>query len=236
MASPPSERALQAYARLAGFLYLFVMAAFVVPFVITNSLDAEGDFIRTAQNVVQSEFLYRIAIAINLAGVLAILFLSGAFYALLRTVDPNLAAIALSLRVVEAAFMGLTAMIRIPAMDNYAAAAAGAEGREALHLLLFSAVNAAHLFAFASVSLGSTIFFCLFFKARYIPRLLAGFGVLASLLLGVLAFALILVPDRLSGFEMMAMAPLGIAEVTTGIWLLFAGASFKHARRTGILN
>ena len=225
MSDVPSERTLQVYARLAGFLYLFVMAAFVAPFIITNSLGVDGDFGQTASNIMASEFLYRLAIAIMLLGVVGIVLLSGAFFALLQHVDPRLAAIALSLRVVEAVFMGLSAMLRLPALDNYAAAVAGAQDREAFHQLMFSAVNAGSTIAFASLSVGSAIFFYLFFKSRFIPRLLAGFGVLASLLLGALAFALIIVPSQLAGLEMIGMLPLGAAEVATGLWLLIAGAN-----------
>lgn len=229
MTSAPTEKALQLYARLGGFLYLFVMAAFVIPFVITGSLAAPGDFAQTARNVVEAESLYRISLGISLAGVVAIILLSGAFYALLRTVDPSLAAVALALRAAEAVFMGVTVMVRVPALTNYVAAGDDPAGREALHRLMFSAVDAATNIAFAFLALGSTIFFYLFFKSRYIPRLLSGFGMLASVLLGGLAFALVIVPDRLSGFEMAAMLPLGIAEVTTGLWLLLAGVSVKHA-------
>lgn len=231
MANSPSERSLQAYARLAGFLYLFVMAAFVAPFVITNSLGADGDFAQTASNIMASEFLYRLAIAITLLGVIGIVLLSGAFYALFQHIDPRLAAIALSLRVVEAVFMGLSAMLRLPALDNYSATVAGAQDREAFHQLLFSAVNAGSIIAFASLSVGSAIFFYLFFKSRFIPRPLAGFGVLASLLLGALAFALILIPSRLGGMEMLGMLPLGVAEVATGLWLLVAGANLNAHRK-----
>ena len=229
MSNVPTDKALQTYARLAGLLYLFVMAAFVIPFVITGSLAAPDNFAQTARNVVGSEFLYRCALAINLMGVIAVVLLSGAFYALLRGVSPGLAATALALRVVEAAFMGFAVLVRFPALDNYAAASEGAGSREALHQLMFSAVNAATIIGFACVSVGSALFFYLFFKARYIPRALAGFGVFASLSLGVLAFALILIPDQLAGLEMAAMLPLGVAEVTTGLWLLIAGVNLKHA-------
>lgn len=231
MANSPSERSLQVYARLAGFLYLFVMAAFVAPFVITNSLGVDGDFAQTASNIMASEFLYRLAIAITLLGVIGIVLLSGAFYALFQHINPRLAAIALSLRVVEAVFMGLGAMLRLPALDNYAAAVAGGQDREAFHLLMFSAVNAGSIIAFASLSVGSAIFFYLFFKSRFIPRWLAGFGVLASVSLGALAVALVLVPGQLVGLEMAAMLPLGIAEVTTGFWLLVAGANLSARRQ-----
>lgn len=195
MTSAPAEKALHFYARLGGFLYLFVMAAFVIPFVITGSLAAPGDFAQTARNVVEAESLYRISLGISLAGVVAIILLSGAFYALLRTVDPGLAATALALRAAEAVFMGVTVMVRFPALTNYIAAGDDPAGREALHRLMFSAVDAATNIAFAFLALGSTLFFYLFFKSRYIPRLLSGFGMLASVLLGGLAFALVIVPS-----------------------------------------
>jgi hypothetical protein len=207
------------------------MAAFVAPFVIADALSADGDFARTARSIMASEFLYRLAIAMTLLGVIGIVLLSGALYALLRHVDPNLAAIALSLRVVEAVFMGLGAMLRFPALDNYAAAVRGETGRAALHQLVFSAVNAGSVIAFACLSVGSALYFFLLFRARFIPRLLAGFGMLASMLLGALAFALILIPKQLEGLEMIGMLPLGIVEVTTGFWLLIAGANL-NAHRT----
>ena len=115
-------------------------------------------------------------------------------------------------------------------MTNYAAASESPAGSEALHRLIFSTIDAATNIAFAFLAIGSFLFFYLFFKGRYLPRLLSGFGMLASVLLGALAFALVLVPDRLAGLEMMAMLPLGVAEVTTGLWLLLAGVSLKHAR------
>ena len=231
MTNNPTEKALQAYARLAGFLYLFVMAAFVIPFVITGSLSAPGDFAQTARNVMASEFLYRSALAIFVLGVVAIILLSGAFYALFRAIDPSLAVIALALRIVEAVFMGVGVVLRFAALDNYAGAGDTLGNREAFHQLIFSAVDATYNIGFACVSLGSTLFFYLFFKSRYIPRALAGFGVLASLLLGVSTFAVVLIPERMAGLEMIAMAPLGIAEVTTGLWLLIAGVNLKHDRR-----
>lgn len=230
MSNEPTPKTLQTYARLAGFLYLFVMAAFVIPFVITGSLAATDNFAQTARDVMAAEFLYRGALAINLTGVIAVILLSGTFYALLRSVSPGLAAMALALRTAEAVFMGIAVMLRFPALDNYAAALEGGEHREALHQLIFSAFNGATLIGFACVSLGSALFFYLFFKSRYIPRPLAGFGLLASLLLGALAFALILIPDQLAGFEMAAMLPLGIAEIGTGLWLLIAGANLRYAQ------
>lgn len=231
MTNTPTEKALQAYARLAGFLYLFVMAAFVIPFVITGSLSAPGDFAQTAHNVMASEFLYRSALAIFMLGVVGIILLSGAFYALFRAIDPSLAVIALALRIVEAVFMGVGVVLRFSALDNYAGAADALGNREALHQLIFSAVGATYNVGFACLSLGSTLFFYLFFRSRYIPRALAGFGVLASLLLGVSTFAVVLIPARMAGLEMIAMAPLGIAEVTTGLWLLIAGVNLKHSTR-----
>lgn len=228
MTDTESTKALQVWARRAGFLYLFVMAAFVVPFLISGSLSAPGNFEQTARNVVGAELAYRIGIGITLAGVIAIVLLSGAFYALLRSVNQHLAAIALALRSLEAVFMGMTVMLRIPALTNYAAAANGLSNREAPHKLLFSAIDAATSIAFAFLAVGSALFFYLLFKAHYIPRWLSGFGVFASMLLGVLAFFLIVAPGQLAGFEMAGMLPLGLAEITTGLWLLIAGVNVKH--------
>ena len=73
--------------------------------------------------------------------------------------------------------------------------------------------------------LRSTTTFCyLWFKSGFVPRALAGFGVVASLLMGVCAYSLIIFS------ELAAIVPVGIYgdpiflfELTIGGWLVFKG-------------
>jgi Domain of unknown function (DUF4386) len=226
------KKSLRGYARLAGFMYLFVMAAFIAPFVVLSSFTAPGDFAQTAQNIAASEHLYRVAASIELIGAAAIILLSGALYALLKSVDSNLALFALFWRALEATLLSAVAVIRFAALENYTDTTNDLGVRELLRDLMSSGIVAASYIAFVCLAAGSAIFFYLLFKSRYIPRLLAAFGVLASVLMSVFAFAHLLVPEQAAALGALGMAPMGIAEIGTGLWLLIFGANFKHWNNT----
>jgi hypothetical protein len=227
-----SDGILQAYARLAGFMYLAVMAAFIAPFAMLQSLAVPGDFARTAANVAAAEPIYRAALSIQTFGCVGIVLLSGALYAVLCRVDARLALLALVWRAGEAILLAVGAIIRFAVLKNYIATVggAGAVEREALHELMSSAVGASSYVAFIFLALGSIVFFYLFFRSRLIPRALSGFAMLASLLMLALAFAYLFAPDAVAGVGMTGMAPMFVAEVGVGLWLLIGGVSRRHAR------
>jgi hypothetical protein len=72
-------------------------------------------------------------------------------------------------------------------------------------------------------SVGSAIFFYLFLKAAYIPRIVATWGVLASLVVGAAFIASLVLPQPAGPLLGIGGAPIGIAELSTGLWLLSRG-------------
>ena len=71
----------------------------------------------------------------------------------------------------------------------------------------------------------TVVFFWLLLKSRFIPRLISGFGIFASCLVTVLGFANLIVP-RYSALLASGWFPILIAEVATGLWLLWRDADF----------
>jgi hypothetical protein len=72
--------------------------------------------------------------------------------------------------------------------------------------------------------LASTVCAWLWWKSGYIPRALAGFGVIGSAWCVVCAFGFLIVPDfdktvNLWWFD----SPLGLFEMATSVWLLVKG-------------
>ena len=204
------------------------MAAFVTPVAIISGFAAPGDFAQTAENVLASETLYRAALALWVFGVAGIILLGGSLYALLRQVSADLALVALLLRVAEAAFLGVGVIIRFAVLKNYAGAATDPSAAESLHQLMSSAIGASSYVSFVCLSAGSTSLFFLLLRSRYLPRALAGFGVLASVLLSAASFAYLLFPQQVASLGMVVLAPMFIAEVGAGCWLLIAGANIKY--------
>jgi hypothetical protein len=99
-----------------------------------------------------------------------------------------------------------------------------ADRLQALARLDFFANSDAYYVGLPFYGLASTVCAWLWWKSRYIPRALAGLGVIASAWCVACAFAYIIVPDfdktlNLWWFD----SPLAIFELVTSFWLLFRG-------------
>jgi len=126
----------------------------------------------------------------------------------------SVTAVAFSARLVEAS-LGI-----ISTLTGFAAV--GVElmrlrlGRDLLDLARWNGRTTFAAFAF---TIGSTIFFYLFVKSAYIPRILSWLGLFAS----VLAFSACLTHLLRPAFPSMTMyawLPMLLAETSTGLWLI----------------
>jgi hypothetical protein len=216
-------------------LYLVQMAAGVFAEVfVRGSLVVRGDPAQTAQNIIDSERFFRLGIASDLVCYTAVLVATWALYVLLRSVDRNLAVLAVLLRLMELALhfnvttQSLTAL-RLLSGADYLQAIDTAE-LQSLAQLAIGVQGAGMNTGFVLLGLGSAVFAWLFFKSRYIPRILAGWGVFASLLLSAYAFTVILFP-RAAALQIVPMLPMGIYEVSLGLWLLLKGVRLAEPNR-----
>jgi len=75
---------------------------------------------------------------------------------------------------------------------------------------------------------GSTLFFLLFLRSRYLPRALAGFGIFTSALLVAMAVVVFVFPQRTNELKLFGVPSL-LTEVATALWLLLKGL---HPRAT----
>ena len=71
-------------------------------------------------------------------------------------------------------------------------------------------------------SIGSLIFFYLFLKSKYIPKIISVFGIFASVMVTAVGSAMLISPN-LAGVIQFGWLPMIIAEIATGVWLLFKG-------------
>lgn len=227
-----SKQVSHTYARLAGFLYIAVMASFIAPYVITSGIVVPGDYARSADNVAASETLYRVALTIQLLGCAAIMLLSGALSALLAPVNLFLALVAMAWRIGEALLLSFVVALRFATLGNYlqAAGGGGTIDHESLHRVLTSGAGAASYAAFAFLALGSIAYFYLLYKSQFIPRPLSGFGILASAAMLVLACAYLVFPAQVSSIGLAGMAPMFLAEIAIGLWLLINGVNLRYWR------
>jgi hypothetical protein len=74
------------------------------------------------------------------------------------------------------------------------------------------------------------VFSYLFFKSKYIPRILASFGILSFALIFIHALMYILAPEyaTIPINQVLFWAPSGLFEIIIGLWLLFKGINVQQ--------
>lgn len=232
MEDSATERTQRMYARVAGFLFLWLIITGVAGMLTISHIVGSGTFTETAKRVVASERLYRVALCSELIETLSALLLAFALFVTLKPVDKLLAQMAMYWRLGES-FIGCVGTIfgfvklRLY-VSPQSIGALGTDQTQALMDLLRHVGNASYNIGAMCFSIGSILFFYLFFKSRYIPRTLSAFGVFASVIVTIICFGSLIFPEHAATLQ-YGWAPMAIAEVTTGIWLMLFAVK-THAR------
>jgi hypothetical protein len=217
-----TERTQRIYARVAGFLFLWLIIAGLAGELTISHIAGSGTFAETAKRVVASKHLYRAALSSELIETLSAVLLAFALYVTLKPVDKLLAQVAMYWRLGEA-FIGGVGMIdgfvRLHLYSSQSIGALGTDQSQALVDLTRNAGFASYNISAIFFSVGSILFCYLFFKSRYIPRILSAFGVFASVVVTIMCFGSLIFPEY-SAMLQYGWAPMAIAEVTTGFWLM----------------
>ena len=215
------KRSLQRWARFAGFLYLFILAAFVAPMLSLGSIGVAGDFARTAQNATDAELLYRLSLASQLIGAVAVILLAWVLWVLLRRVNPELAMLALVFRAGEGILIGPNMAIKFAQLANYTG-----PRDAATHAVLRGEYVASFNIYLIYWGVGSAIFFWLFYRSRFVPRWLAGYSLVAVALssVSIIAWGPLLAPQQSAAVPLWLWGLLGGFELAMGLWLLLRGA------------
>jgi hypothetical protein len=218
-------------ARVGGFTFLLAMAIVVLAnYGINFRLIVPGNAVDTARNIMSHQTLYRLNIACNLLYVVNVVVLLAALYVILKPVSRNLALVATFCRLVFALMWGVNALNMLGALrllgDAPYLPVFEADQLQTLARLHIAASFDAYYVGLPFWGLASTVCSYLWFKSRYIPRVLAASGMISSAWCVICAFAFIVFPHfdatvNAYWFDM----PMVIFEMALGLWLLFKGLS-----------
>ena len=216
------------YARVAGFIYLFAMALGIFSQVfVLGRIIVPGDAAATANNLLASEGLFRLGIAIDVITFVSDVVIAWAFYELLKSVDQGLALLGAFLRIADGAILAVTTFNGLITLHLLSGVgylhAFDASQLQSLARLFVSARGVGFDVGFVFLGLGSTVFAYLLFKSRYVPRALAGWGIFSSLALAIGSLAVILFPWFAANASMIYMVPMFFYEVPLGLWFLIKG-------------
>jgi hypothetical protein len=147
-------------------------------------------------------------------------------YVVLEPVNKRLAQLALCLRL-GASFVGAASlMLRVAQARLYSASATeGLFTTEQLRTLVSVMTRAASEgveVAWMFQGAGSTLFFLLFLRSRYLPGALARFGIAGTAVLVPISAVMFVYPQYIAQLKLVLLPGL-VAEVATAIWLLVKG-------------
>lgn len=220
-----SNNSIQQSAKTAGFVYLLIIVTSILSMIFGPfKLIVEDDTLATINNIATNQILFRIGAAYDLLMFIGVIILSVALYAVLKTVNRTVALTALISRIGEALIGSLTVICSITILylinTNHSS-----ESTKKTVELLFEVKDSIMNVVFAFLGFGSVLFCALFYYSRFIPRWLAGFGILAFLLVFAESLLVLLFNTEST---VVTGAPAIVFEITIGIWLLFKGVKTDY--------
>lgn len=210
--------------RLLGAAFLFVVLTSLTSGVLLTSAVGSGGISDTLVNITNNLNLMQISILDGLVNSTGIVALAVLLYVVLNKQDKIMARVALGLWLAEAIFfaimqLGLLAMIPL-SQDFVAAGAPTGSFYQTLGGFLYNTVYnqgmAIHMWFYCT---GGLLWYYLFYRSKYIPRIIPLFGLLA------VALGLAAVVFQLLGYDVPILLSLPILpfELAIGGWLLFKG-------------
>ena len=228
----------QKAARIAGFAYLFFTIGSTLHFAFIDSkliasrnISVITDFIKT------NELQFRIGIVGDLIIFVNGTILSLALYIILKTVNRNLALFALLMFLIQATLAvvieltSFTVLLLLNGEDYLSVF--NTDQLKALVGLFLNVRAAGWVIVGIFVGLGSIVYFYLFYKSKYIPRILALFAIFSFLLTLIWASVKIIVPGyaampMVEVIETVFYMPVFLFQLTIGIWLIIKGINTRQ--------
>lgn len=225
---PSIDQSQRNAARAVGAVYLITnQLAWFAEFHVRGKLIDYGSIAQTIANITAHQQLFRLGLSCELLTFVCDLIIIVGLYVILKPINRTIALLGIACRLIETAVVGIMTLttfdvLRLLSDANYL------KGLEPTHLqaligLALGAHDAGYNVGFLFFGVGSTAFAYLWFKSRYISRVLAVWGILGGILTAASTFVYTLSPHLASVVEPACFIPIGTFELIVGFWLLFWG-------------
>lgn len=215
-------------ARAVGLAYIVTNAlAYFAEFHVRARLFDYQSAAATTANLISSQRLFRLGLAADLLTfALDVIIIVGS-YLILRPVNRSLAIFGLAWRLVETAVVAVMAIntfniLTLVSGSDYLRALPAAH-LQAMVRMAIDSHNAGYNVGFLFFGLGSGAFCVAWYRSRYVPRALAAWGVLGSILAAASTFVYTLSPALAGIVEPACFVPIGTFELILGFWLAIGG-------------
>jgi hypothetical protein len=211
------------YARLAGILFVGAIIVAIGGGAILSNIAGNGTFAQTAARIAASERLYRVALSSVVMVTLSSALLAFALYVTLKPVNHLLAQLGMIFSLGDSFLALVVRMCSFVRLHLYASArdaGAGSISGEPLSDLIRTIAATTENIGGICFGIGSCLFFYLFFKSRYIPRVISVFGLVAAVIWTGLYFANLVFPEHRALFQYICFPPMALTEIVTGFYLM----------------
>ena len=223
---------LNAKARIAGFLYLALVAIGPIALVYVPSvLFVSGNAIATTHNIATHESLLRIGIFADLVSATLFIFVVLAIYQLLSTVNRSWAVVMVILGIVQVPIFFLNTLNEVGALQfasgaSYLSAFTPGQ-REAMTMFFVTLHHYGVVVNEAFWGLWLLPFGMLVYKSGFLPRILGALLILNGCAYVAQNVADVLFPQFTTIVDTIS-SPFQLGEVAITLWLLIMGANEKR--------
>lgn len=213
--------------RLAGFIFLFLIATGTGGVLLFEGLRIPGDISATLVNISTHSMRISVIILISIISGIATIFLAVMLYSILKEQDEKIAVLVLSFRLVEALLIYIGAIISVLLLSLLSReyVGQGTSDQTFYHALANSLISVkGWSFTLGAIffCVGSILFSYLFLKTKLIPIWISILGLVASVIL-FLGLSL-QIADLVKGPILEVIwIPLMLFEFIIGLWLLVKG-------------
>lgn len=223
-----SERRLKRLTRTAGILYLAIFIVYPLSTMVRSMLVVPGDAAATAQNITESETLFRLGMAGEASIFLIEIVLAAILYVLLRPVSRSMSLGAALARVSEGVVMAagnvFTSILTLVAVGGAGYLAVfDSEQQNALALFFQDANDYVVLVWGLFFALSLVLTGWLVYRSGFIPKIpgillvLAGIGYFAQ------SFGVLIAPDIAGVMDTVVLVLAVPGELVIALWLLIKG-------------
>lgn len=235
------EKSQRKAAKVAGFIFLFIVLGWILNWTFVDSkLMIAGNGTATVNNIIDNEWLFRVGITNELILSVSGFVLAFALYVMLKPIDRNLALFALLLKMAESIVSTVNILVTFIVLQMLNGKGIltvfKPEQLQDIAGLFFNIRSNGATITMVFLGLGFIVFFYLLYKSKYVPGILAGFGILSYFLILVNSLVTTLIPQNatlttmVNAISMIFMTPSILFELIIGFWLLFKGIKLHQMK------